>query len=397
MNTSEVLKWSPAQWYDKVKFAKPSGGGAIGVVFCWCQTPNPFYSGGTDYNNPRTADFVIKPIQGSAATVRFAEHMMKHTIGALTLHTKPINRATPHGAAVMYTILKFRNAAQTGTPQRKRWDSVWNHVSNAQAYLVQETLNSGVLEFGDEAYNGGNGQGLRYLLRDQPLMKNLGLLFAVDAILGNGDRLCKPNTGNIMYNCWNGMVWAVDSTTVLTNYRELVNDPSYNSWPEWGEKPTANSWAKAIVSDSPSAIPTTKHTPITPPAFAMQMLFDPDTWWTDVFRKHLLEGLQRAEKECLAKHTPPPVPPRPGEWDQAREWFKSGVEEGMTAIDNKLSGFNWLGVKSKYKEYVKRFGGDPNLDWTNFKLRRKYFKLRRGGMSNEQAISAVQSYARHKA
>jgi hypothetical protein len=199
-----------------------------------------------------------------------------------------------------------------------------------------------------------------------------------------------------MYNAWNGMMWAVDSTTVLTNYRELINDPSYNSWPEWGADPTPASWAKAITDDTPAAIPTTKIKPVTPPSFAMEMLFDVDRWWTEVFKKHILEGLRKSEIECLAKKQPPPVPPRPHEWDQAREWFKAGVEQGNIAIDRKLSGFNWLGVKSKYKEYVKRFGGDPNLDWTNFKLRRKYFRMRRNGSTHEQALAAVQQYAKNK-
>src|SRR5262249_58910782 len=96
------------------------------------------------------------------------------------------------------------------------------------------------------------------------------------------------------------------------------------------------------------------------------------------------------------KGLPPPVPPRPNEWDQGKTWFKEGVEEGCVEVDQKLSGLNWLTVKSKYKEYVKRFGGDPNLDWTNFKMRRMYYKLRRRGQSESQALAAVQEYAQKK-
>jgi hypothetical protein len=59
--------------------------------------------------------------------------------------------------------------------------------------------------------------------------------------------------------------------------------------------------------------------------------------------------------------------------------FKRGVDEGINQIDVKLSGLNWMMMKNKYKNFVSRYGGDPNLDWMNFKIRRRYIKLRKKG------------------
>jgi len=57
---------------------------------------------------------------------------------------------------------------------------------------------------------------------------------------------------------------------------------------------------------------------------------------------------------------------------------------------------DWLKVKIKYKLYVARYGGDPNLDWTNFKMRRLYIKLRRSGKSEQDALAACKAYALRK-
>ena len=83
-------------------------------------------------------------------------------------------------------------------------------------------------------------------------------------------------------------------------------------------------------------------------------------------------------------------------WFQAELWFTAGVNQGVSQIDSKLSGVNWLLVKNSYKSYIKKYGGDPNLDWMNFKVRRRYVKLRRKGFSDEQALTAIQEYVQKK-
>lgn len=404
MRSSEVLAWNPGDWYRKVHFARPSGGGAVGVVFCWCGPEEPFYEGGRNYSKSRTADFVVKPIKGSGAPVKFAEHMLKHVGNAFTLHSKPIERCTPTGAAVMYTLLKFRNLAQIGTTPRAAWEKMWGFARDAQTYLIQETLMAPIADFGEDYRT---QTGLRQLLRDEALMTNMGRLFAVDAILGNGDRLCTPNTGNIMYSAWNGRIWAIDSTSVLVNYKKMLSDGTTDSWGDFvvteeHKTPEKKDWANTIVNhggrEVPSKIEQEQYqqgiAPKVQPGFAMKTLFEVDEWWDNVFMPHLKRGLSDQTVENAKNRIPPPVPPRPGEWQQAKVWFKAGVDAGCDDIDKKLSGLNWLKVKLKYNDYVKRFGGDANLDWANLKVRRMYFKLRRSGVSDSQALSQVQQFAK---
>jgi hypothetical protein len=124
----------------------------------------------------------------------------------------------------------------------------------------------------------------------------------------------------------------------------------------------------------------------------MKILFDVDTWWTRTFRSHLENGL-RVESQ---RSGVPMAVPRPDEWAGALLAFKAGVDEGIRKADSLLSGFSWLGVKSKYNKYVSTYGGDPNLDWTNLKIRRVYFKARKRGKSDVEAMTAVTEYVKKK-
>jgi hypothetical protein len=72
-----------------------------------------------------------------------------------------------------------------------------------------------------------------------------------------------------------------------------------------------------------------------------------------------MQDLQRQAKENELKglnipKVPPPVPPRPHEWDQAKTWFLHGVDEGLRTVDQKLSGLAWLKIKVKYQGYVNK-------------------------------------------
>jgi hypothetical protein len=389
MIPNDVLKWTPFQWKQNIRYMKPSGGGAQGVVFVWDQTTTM-----GNRTNPATSSFVIKPIQGTGAATKFAEFVLKRAGGASSPNSKPIARNSPVGDAL---VMKFKEAERLETDQgiKARWTEVMAHYEGADSFLLQETQ-QGIQEFGDVSREGG----LRGMLRNEVLMKNLGMLFAADAIIGNGDRLCQPNTGNIVFKM-DGTLSAIDSSTVLTNYNAILNDTSAASHFFAGpadSKPT--NWANDLLRGGGLSVPSAKQqqahalgkAPVLPPGFGMKILFDVDTWWTRTFRSHLENGL-RVESQ---RSGVPMAVPRPDEWAGALLAFKAGVDEGIRKADSLLSGFSWLGVKSKYNKYVSTYGGDPNLDWTNLKIRRVYFKARKRGKSDVEAMTAVTEYVKKK-
>jgi len=407
MNSNAVLKWGAGDWKWKLFHAKPSSGGATGVLFCWADAQGPT----RDYKKPRTADFVLKPEQGGGAPTKFAEFMYRHTHTAMTTHTKPIPRQSPVGNAILAELQKFQNLERVGTPERLRWEAMYRACASAGSFLVQETVTY-AKEFGDEYRSPEKDRGLSALLRNQPLMVSLGKLFAVDAAIGNGDRLANTNTGNIFFEKFSGGLYAIDSATVLTSYEEILNDTTKVSWTDPSDRPgTSDDWATDVVQRGGVAVPSAQQKAThanemklhrhangvtVAPAFRMEYLFDPDRWWADEFRAHLTSNLEREIREQTQKKLPVPTRPTDQEWDNAKKWFKAGVEEGIKKVDAKLSGLDWLKVKIKYKLYVARYGGDPNLDWTNFKMRRLYIKLRRSGKSEQDALAACKAYALRK-
>ena len=80
------------------------------------------------------------------------------------------------------------------------------------------------------------------------------------------------------------------------------------------------------------------------------------------------------------------------------------MDEGLLAVDKQLSGLNWLGVKSMFKSHEKRYGSSPNLDWTNFKIRRMVVRMvlaerNQPGTPQEKqqrALDRVVAYAERK-
>ena len=421
MKANEVAKWSPADWKNKVAFLRPSGGGAVGVAFVWTGTiMSPLFDHkNLGYGNPGTCDFVLKPQKGNAATTKLAEKMLTDVAKMGSPNSHPIARNSPCGRAIMELIYAAKNGpvtdwhgkvvtAQTAPDlkdeaekRRDRWNQVFAEYNGADYFLIQDAI-SGQQEMGDVIRT---QSGLRHILRDKELITNLGKVFVADAVLGNGDRLCQLNTGNIMFSK-GGKLWAIDSSTVLTGLEAMQKDFSTMSWGAdfQGQKPDTVQWVNTIVNSPATQTPRKADQPAFDkgqqprllPGFAMKTLFEPDRWWEETFKGHLNKTLTFETQECLKTNTPPPVPPRPHEWDNAKVWFKAGVEEALRTVDQKLSRFDWLSLKSKYKSYVAKYGGSDNVDWTNLKIRRMYIKARSRGMSHELALEAVQDYAKFK-
>lgn len=433
LNPKDVLKWSAADWQQKVKHARPSGGGAVGVMFIWCRNPG---SDGANYNDVSTSDFVLKPVGGSAAPAKFAEKFMSSVMGAKTVNTQGILRSDPKFPAVLKALDKFKQAlvmseayeislakhqqitvktnikgntnvgvirgAKTAEKTfmsdkdrevLERWRSVWNHYERAGSFLIQ-SLATDQIELGDVYKDTANPDGIRNFLGDKTLMINLGRLFAVDAALGNGDRLASPNPGNILYSS-KGEIWAIDSQTILQNYQQMKT-ASDNGFAQFNAndgmgfaKP--NEFGSALrdgkFGQVPSKTQMSDPTVTLAPDFAMKHFYDVDKWWNQWFRQSLTDKAHQYHQND----------PTEGEWKQAQTWFKQGVETGLKEVDSHLSGFNWLSVKSKFKKYQSRYGSDSNMDWTNFKMRRVYIKAIRAYPNDPgKAMAAVDAYAKKK-
>ncbi len=394
MQPKDVMKWKEADWKSKVKYAMPSGGGSVGVVFVWTDK--------VPVGKPKgsTSQFVIKPIRGTAAPTKFAEYMLRKVAGALSPHSKGIkhdpNDAKSLGKIVEDVLNSFKTK-ETNAAISSRWNEVWSSYAGADSFLIQETQ-TGIREFGDEYKT---LWGLSTLLLNETLMQNLGKLFIADALIGNGDRLCKLNTGNIVFKA-NGQVCSIDSSTILMNYEDMTKDVTQCSWMISASSQTPQVWAQGIVNPDqgcePLAIPSksqqqefsaTKKLPLTcPQAFPMEKLFDPGYWWEKQFRGCLIHSLTQHQLSDQA--------PDDFEWDRAKAKFLQGVEMGKKELDKRLSGINWFLIKMSFKKYVSKYGGDANLDWTNFKVRRLYYKLRRKGLSEVQAMTQVNDYVKRK-
>ena len=383
----DIDKWDNNKWTQQVVNCRPSSGGAVGVIFVWAGMA---YSR-QNVQNPSHAAFVIKPIQGSAAPTKFAEHVLSKISGALSPNSKPIPRRSTSGSGLVLTLKMFRDR-ETDPTVKARWQQVFQHYDRADAFLIQETQ-TGIKEFGDEYRE---QSGLALMLLNTDLMTNLGKLFAADALIGNGDRLSKLNTGNIIFKK-DGTLCSIDTTTILTDFNSIVADHQLGIYftPD-GSALNAKNWAANDIvkfGSTQAASPMQqqqfgKQQIVLAPSAAVETLFNVDVWWMNEFRSHLESEIQK-----LA----PPLPSPPETvWNHAKMCFKRGVDEGINQIDVKLSGLNWMMMKNKYKNFVSRYGGDPNLDWMNFKVRRRYIKLRKKGFSDADALKDVQNYVARK-
>jgi hypothetical protein len=427
LSSKQVAKWKPQDWLSKVKYMRPSKNGAVGVLFCWTtEAMNPLFDHENQgYGNPATCDFIVKPIVGGAAPTKFAEHVMGMIADTGSPDSQPIERNSPEGKVIVQLAQKMKansGSDYNGQPpslhnvkaqtrvneNRDRWAQIISSYNNAQYFLIQNNIED-QKELGDEYRK---GSGLSNFLSNEALIANLGKLFVADAILGNGDRLSQPNTGNIMYSSKNKF-WSIDSSTVLTTYKDVLNDFTTLSWgdfnpnPQNGTEPPTSFWANGIVNYATTSTPSPAEAslykqgfqPRAIPGFSLSTLFEPDQWWNNVFRPHFTNHLVALAQENKKKGLHPsanPTPPTPPQWQQALIWFKKGVDEGLAEVDRKLSGLSWFSLKSKYKSFVSKFGGDSNVDWTNFKIRRLYIRARLKGQNADAALTMVQEYVKRK-
>ncbi len=383
----DIDKWDNNKWTQQVVNCRPSSGGAVGVIFVWAGTA---YSR-QNLQDAKMAAFVIKPIQGSAAPTKFAEHVLSKIGGAISPNSKPIPRRSKSGSGLALTLKMFRDKA-ADPAIKARWQEVFNHYDRADAFLIQETQ-IGIKEFGDEYRE---QSGLAMMLLNTDLMFNLGKLFAADALIGNGDRLDNMNAGNIIFKA-DGTLSSIDSTTILTNYDAVVSDKNLGVYftPDNSALNRGNWAANDIIYYGSTQVMSPHQQnqfsnqnkpPILAPSAAVVKIFKVDDWWTKSFRGHLEHGLQNLN---------PPLPsPDEIAWNHGKMHFKKGVDEGIQQIDAKLSGLNWMLMKNKFRSFVNKYGGDANLDWTNFKIRRKYIKLRKKGIDEEQALTAIREYVK---
>jgi len=103
------------------------------------------------------------------------------------------------------------------------------------------------------------------------------------------------------------------------------------------------------------------------------------------------------ENKRRATDNKPPLPDPPAQdWHNARGHFIAGVLDGLARVDNLLSGFSWLKVKSEFKSLGQKHGKDLNMDYTNFKMRRMIVHLCVKGVPVEQARLQAVAYAEKK-
>ncbi len=367
-----------------MQFAKPSSGGAIGVIFVWTTPNTEGFGDKRSWDNPATCAFVVKPLGVSGGGAIMAESLLAELAGAEKVGSRRVEASSPRGHSLLTALNNVRTA--TGSP---RWAEVWPHYQNAKAFMLQD-FQVGATDMGEYYRKGTN---LAYMLNmNEEFMRNLGMLLVADAVIGNGDRLWNPNTGNIMFKA-GGQIVAIDSTTILTNFNSLLNAPDHEKTqaPRWGEfgaggpeTKTPENWAKNQISS--------KQFPDTEiggnaASFSMQTLWEIDHWWEHVFKNHLYLGLP--DKTLF---------PPDEFWNKGKAKFMEGVGEGLARVDRLFATKSWDWLKLKFNWYrnKKKYGDDPNMDWMNLKVRRKYYQLRRAGQSHQEAEDAVLAYVKRK-
>jgi hypothetical protein len=392
MIPKDIERWSKADWERNVYYCLPSGGGAVGVVFVWTKRAN--------FNDPRTSDFVIKPIQGTAGPTKFAEMMLKKVAHANSPNSRAVTKMSPVGIAMLQSLKGYRDR-ETNPKTLGRWKEVWLNYYNAQTFLIQE-LQTGMSDLGDEYRKEG---GLAKFLSNEVLMTNLGRLFAADALIGNGDRLYSVNTGNILFKS-DGTFCAIDSSTILTAFNSVLKDSEsefqdavkklqFEPGVSAEEKHAAqvrgarDHYVAAFVHRGALTLPSplqkkqiAQNKPVAlPVAFGIREIFDPKGWWDGIFVPHF----QKGGIDVVSMATT---------FNAAFEQFKRGFDAGVRDIDRRLSGLNWLMLKAEYRKISRKYGLDPNLNLDNLKIRRRYFKELKKGSTAKQALSAVQAYAK---
>lgn len=406
LDPKTVAKWTPQQWSRTVKMVRPSGGGAVGVVFVFTkEVPGwPIAK----------ADFVVKPLSGSAANTQFAEHVLDKLANARKLNSVGIPRESPLGRTIVLYVENAVDLHELGSkvqPEIERLRQVLPYYRNAGSFVVQDLV--GGMEELNKAYQ--DDRGLIEVLTNRKLMHGLGALYVADALLGNGDRMDQLNAGNIAFGK-DGRLFAVDSTTILTSYEKMLKDATQESWCHFemgasgpqSNKLTPEHWVDdvlapdnlggvAVKTPSQHKLAQKGGTVVTPPSARLKLLFNPPLIW-QYFRQDL-EAKIKSYNTGRANETPPRPAMQPAsgqQWDTAQQWFLDGVQHGLHKADSMLGGLSWLAVRSKFKGLRAQQGNDPNFSWTNFKLRRLIVRAAKSGKSLDEARNLAKQYAERK-
>lgn len=394
LDPKQVAKWSANDWNRKVQMIRPSDGGAQGVLFVFLNRL-PSYG-------PALADFVVKPVSGSGANTVVAERLLGKAANAVTLDSTPVSPTSSLGKAMIASAASWPPKA-TGSiyaapatapyPWAGRLAEVAVHMSSATSLLIQRT--GAFTELAD-AYRDGS---FAAVLRDRRLMHNLGRLFVADAVLGNGDRLDALNTGNVGFDR-DGNVVAIDSEAMLGRFKDILSNVQRDGdmlgvWSAVNGERTMSptDYARGTVKGA-LRVPT-PNGPKPAPTSNMQLIFDPAACWNH-FRDGMETKLRFNSQDVRAAGGRPPLPPTPDDWAAGRTPFVAGVLDGLQRIDSMLGGLAWLKTKFHFKRARSKFGDDPNLSWTNFKMRRLIVQHAARGHTFDDAYAAAEAYANRK-
>ena len=86
LEPKDVAQWPPVQWMRSVRMIRPSEGGSQGVLFVFTKDAPGWRWG--------SADFIVKPVQGSAANTIFAEDLLSKTADAKKLDSAGVRRTS---------------------------------------------------------------------------------------------------------------------------------------------------------------------------------------------------------------------------------------------------------------------------------------------------------------
>ncbi len=400
---NEAAKWSAAQWAQYVKHARASGDGAVGVLFIWTDDVPPFAI--------PTAAFVAKPLGGSAVSTTFAEKVLGNVVGADSPDSVELKKHSNGSAGIRLLVAKLVKSGQM-TKERAA------PYLKADSFVLQKMMH-GYTEMSD-AYK-ATPDGLKKILNNVALMKNLGKLAAADLILGNGDRVENGNFGNIMFNA-DGTIASIDSSSLLASFEQMAKASDLENMDYFGgafasrdDNQRRETWVTGIAQGGMAA-PTDSQikgfqakmtggataAPTLAPVAKMSAVEKGQHGL--LFDEMKAELMGRVEQ---ARGTAKPITePSDNEWSEAKRLFVIGFKDGLHAVDNLLGGkakfrrgvfasSAWSGLKKEYKE-VGFSGVDPNLSWFSLVVRREMYMQLRRGKTMEQAIAAGTALAAKK-
>jgi hypothetical protein len=179
--------------------------------------------------------------------------------------------------------------------------------------LIQETQ-TGIKEFGDEYRE---QSGLALMLLNTDLMTNLGKLFAADALIGNGDRLSKLNTGNIIFKKTERFARLTRPLFYGFQFNRCRSSAG-NLFYAGRSALNAKNWAANDIvkfGSTQAASPMQqqqfgKRQIVLAPSAAVETLFNVDVWWANEFRSHLESKYKNSFRRFLRRRKPFGITPK---------------------------------------------------------------------------------------